>query len=282
MLGGLNTTALYLILPLGLAGMFLAGSVRERLMRILWFLPVAVLYTSYYWAPAGMPYLRFTIATFPAVIGSAFLLVDIVSRSVPGGSASDQTWLRRLNQGILVLLTVLLVFLRYGEAQRGMQRVVSDPGSRTAAAAGRMLAETLDPDAVIFSQPPFFCYVGTRENFRLYDLRVFGGFAGSGERRQPIRTERLKAFYESLDEAGRLQKKRELVRSFVEQNRQVVFLIPLDALAREQEQLGDSFEFTLLKEWQPRADGAVWALYTIVLSGHIETKPGNHSDKAGM
>lgn len=265
MLGGLNTTALYLILPVGLAGMLLVDSLRERLMRILWFLPVVVLYTAYYWAPAGMPYLRFTIATFPAVIGAAFLLMDLAARSVPQRPEPNRAWLRHLNQGILVLLTFLLVFLRYGEAQRGMKGVVSDPGSRAAAAAGRMLAETLEPDAVIFSQPPFFCYVGTREDFRLYDLRVFGGFSGSGERRQPIRTERLKAFYEGLGEAGRLQKKRELIRSFLKQNRQVAFLIPPDALAREQGQLGADFGFTLLKEWRPQADGAIWTLYTVLL-----------------
>ena len=171
----------------------------------------------------------------------------------------------RINRGVMVLFLVLVVCLRYGEAQRGMQRVVSDPGSRATAVMARVLAHTLAPDAVIFSQRPFFCYIGTRENFRLYDLRVFQGPPGSSIRHQPKRAERLRAFYDTLDKEGRLQKKRELIRSFVEQSRQVVFLIPRDALAREQAQLGTGFKLVPWKGWKPPPEAAEWGLYTVEL-----------------
>ncbi len=265
MLNGLNSTALFLIFPLGFMGMLLIGSIKERLIRLSWFLPIVLLYTSYYWAPSGMPYLRFTIVTFPVVIGSAFLLLESATRMVSKQSSSTSRMIDYVNQGALVVFLVLLVFLRYGEAQRGMRSVVSDPGSRATAAVARMLTHTLQPDAVIFSQRPFFCYIGTREDFRLYDLQVFQKALNYSVRRQPKRTERLRKFYESLDEAGKLRKKRELVRSFIEQSRQVVFLIPSNALAREQEQLGTEFKFTLLKTWQARDGSTEWGIYAIGL-----------------
>ncbi len=46
MVSGLNTTALLLIFPIGLAGMLTTGDVWERLMRLFWFLPTALLYTA--------------------------------------------------------------------------------------------------------------------------------------------------------------------------------------------------------------------------------------------
>jgi len=227
MVGGLNTTALFLIFPIGLAGMLLVGSIRERLMRLFWFLPVVIFYTSYYWAFSGMPYLRFTICTFPVVVGSAFLLLDRASGAEAESDASSSkppstlawnaalsAWLRRVG---MVAFVALLVFLRYGEAQRGMRGIVSDTGSRVVAAGARMLSRTLEPNAVIISQSPFYCYIGTRERFRHYDLPRFNSPFNSPERRQPKRTERLRKFYASLDETDKIRRKRELILTFLDQ-----------------------------------------------------------------
>ena len=162
----------------------------------------------------------------------------------------------------------LLVFLRYGEAQRGMRRIVSDAGSRAVANGARMLSQTLQADAVLFSQSPFYCYIGTRERFRHYDLARFNSPFNSPERRQPKRTERLQKLYNSLDQAGKNHKKRERVRTFLDQSRQVVFFIPQKALEREQHQLGDDFKFTLIKEWEVPLGSppAKWGIYQVELN----------------
>jgi len=263
MVGGLNTTALYLVFPIGLAGMLLVGPLRERLMRLLWFLPIAILYTSYYWALGGMAYLRFTICLFPVVVGSAFLLLD---RALDA-EAGAKLWVHR---GAMILFLVLIVFLRYGETQRGMSGTVSDPGSRAVANGGRMLSETLQPDAVIFSQSPFFCAITGRKRFRHYDLPRLVSLFNSPERRQPKRTERLQKFFDSLDDADKLRKKRELVRGYLDQLRQVVFFIPQSVLEREQQQLGDNFRFSLLKEWEVEiaSPPPKWGVYQVE-SGQI-------------
>ena len=73
---GLIYEALFMVMPLGVAGMFLVGNVTEVLMRVFWFLPLYIVYTAYCWAPTGMAYYRFLICTFPVIIGSAFALLD--------------------------------------------------------------------------------------------------------------------------------------------------------------------------------------------------------------
>lgn len=251
MIGGLNTTALFWVFPLGLMGMLLVGSLQERLMRIFWFSPIILLYTSYYWAFSGMPYLRFTICTFPVVVGSAFLLMEnaLGAKSEDGKSIYRilNLWTHRI---AMVAFVALLVFLRYGQAQHSMRQMVSDAGSRAVAKGARMLSDTLQQDAVIFSQSPFFCYIGTRERFRFYNLARLNSLFNSPERRQPKRTQRLRKFFESLDEAGKIHEKRKRVYDFIAQGRQVAFFIPQNTLEREKQQLSDDFEFKLLKEWK--------------------------------
>ena len=71
--------------------------------------------------------------------------------------------------------------------------------------------------------------------------------------------------YKSLGQIGLINKKRELIQSFLAQSRQVVYLIPQDAADREQEHLGEVVKLTLLKEWevQTGAKPAVWGVYVV-------------------
>jgi hypothetical protein len=126
-----------------------------------------------------------------------------------------------------------------------------------------MLAQTLQPNAVIFSQRPFFCYIGTRESFRHYDLRIFNALDNYRVRRQPSREKRLREMYKSLGQTGLIDKKRELVQSFLAQSRQVVYLIPQDGVDREQEHLGEAVKLTLLKKWEVQTSSkpAEWGVY---------------------
>ena len=67
---------LFLFFPLGVAGMLIVGNLTERLMRLAWFVPLFLLYSSYYWQAGGPPFLRFFICTFPLIIGTSFMLLE--------------------------------------------------------------------------------------------------------------------------------------------------------------------------------------------------------------
>jgi len=254
---GLNYEALFLIFPAGIAGMLIIAPFRESLMRIFWFLPIYVAYSAYYWAPSGMAYFRFLICTFPVFVGATFALMD----KVPSRKAHKVF--------AMIVLSLFLINTRYTETKGGLRGVVSDRGSRANAKASRIASKTLQKDAVIFSQSPVFCYIGTRRNFRFYDLRIFtkgyGNSAfGGGVRQQKKRAERFRDFYSQLNDSQLVDKKRELVVSFLSQKRQVAYLIPVNAKEKERAQLGADVKFELLKEWQIYPDNEEkWGIYEV-------------------
>jgi len=264
---GLNYEALFFIFPLGIAGILAVGPIRESLMRLLWFLPIYFVYASYYWGPSGMAYFRFLICAFPVIIGSAFALIDHLSISRKRSSSIPRV------QKVIAMLGILvfIIAVRWSDTQRGLRGVVSDPGSRNLAQASHIASEILNEDAIIFSQRPIFCYLGTRRNFRLYDLRIFSTAYGNSAfpensipRRQPIRTKRFHDFYQQLNDAQLLDKKRELITSFLSHGRQVAYILPTNTIEKEQNQLGSNFSFSLLKEWDVSSQSEKWGLYEIV------------------
>jgi hypothetical protein len=109
---------------------------------------------------------------------------------------------------------------------------------------------------VIFARQPAAFHINRGKKFRLYDLGAFDrrywsrlASPRTGEpRRQPQRTEKFKTFLETNADSL-AQKKRELVQSFLEQGRQVAYLIPKRYLTQEQNALGKEFQFTPLAEW---------------------------------
>ena len=267
---GLNYEALFFVFPLGIAGILTVGPMRESFMRLLWFVPIYFMYASYYWGPSGMAYLRFLICTFPVIIGAAFALIDNIGGRVKPGNLISPARKVVAMAGILVFL----IAARWSDTQRGLRGVVSDPGSRNLAKASHIASQILRDDVVIFSQRPIFCYLGTRRRFRLYDLRIFSTAYGNSAfpqnsvpRRQPIRTERFHNFYQQLNDAELLEKKRKLITSFLSHGRQVAYIIPHHITAKEQNQLGNNFSFSLLKEWDVSStQPEKWGLYEIGLS----------------
>ncbi len=95
---------LFLILPLGVAGMVMlyGHSWRMALLLTLWFVPGALLYTAYYWGGNGVPpgtaYLRFFLTLLPPMIIGAMWLMRTA-----GGSGRSIT--RPLAVGILTAAT---------------------------------------------------------------------------------------------------------------------------------------------------------------------------------
>jgi hypothetical protein len=241
---GLNYLGLFLLFPLGLAGIFLVGPKGESLMRFLWVAPLYLLYASYYWAPDGMAYYRFLIVTFPAIVGSAFALMDKATSS----------WLRKAVA--FTILSIFLIFVTQNDRIARLNGTLADLPSRNLAFSARRVSKILDDDAAIFSRRPVFCYLGTRENFRLYDLNAFTASYGASAfkenttpRRQPVRNTRFREFYKDLSDADLQGKKRELIRDFLSQGRQVVYLLPQGDVKGEQNQLGEEFGWKLLDEW---------------------------------
>jgi len=262
---GMNYTALFLLFPIGLAGMFLALAIGESVMVSLWVISLFLLYSSYYWAPNGMAYFRFLIATFPAIVGSGFALMDKASAS----------WIRKTV--VYSLLLGFLIFVTYWDTRSAVEGVVSSYPSLSLAYSAKRTAKILNDDAVIFSQWPAFCYIGTRRHFRHYDLNIFTASYGASSftentepKRQPIRNDRLRAFYKGLSDADLQKKKVELIRNFLSDGRQVSYLLPQYAIKGEQNAIGKEFRWNLLDNWicYTKNDngiwqGEIWELYEI-------------------
>ena len=76
----LNDAGLYLLLPLGVAGLLALCARRLKLGLVVlsWFVGTVAIYTAYYWAPdnwGSIAYLRFFLTAFPAALfGAAYLL----------------------------------------------------------------------------------------------------------------------------------------------------------------------------------------------------------------
>ncbi len=262
---GLNYTGLFFMFPIGLAGMFLTLPIGESIMVLLWIVPLYLLYSSYYWAPDGMAYFRFLIVIFPALVGLASAVMDKNSKS----------WLRKAI--VYLILAGFIIFIRYNDTESALQGIVSDFPSRSLAYSAKRASEILSDDAVIFSRRPMFCYLGTRKHFRMYDLDIFTASYGASAfpenvepRRQPLRNNRLREFYKSLSDSDLNNKKIEMIRNFIKDGRQVVYLLPINALSSEQNALGSEFEWKALDSWDLTAtyvngawQGQTWTLYEI-------------------
>jgi hypothetical protein len=241
---GLNYTGLFLIFPLGLAGILLVGSNGESLMRFLWFAPLYLLYSSYYWAFGNKAYYRFLIVTFPVIAGSAFALMD----KATGSSIKKAV--------AFVLILGFLIFVTYNDTKASLNGTLADPPSRSLAFSAKRVSKILDDNAAIFSRRPVFCYLGTRKDFYLYDLNKFTASYGVNSfkenvapKRQPLRNKRFREFYAGLKDSDLQQKKRELIRKFLSEGRQVAYLLPKQAVKAEQNLLGGDFQWEFVDEW---------------------------------
>ncbi len=262
---GLNYTGLFFMFPIGLAGMFLAQMIGESIMALLWIIPSYLLYASYYWAPGDMSYFRFLIVIFPALVGLASAVLD----------KNTGSWIRKAI--IYLLLSGFIIFIRYNDTESALRGTVSDFPSRSLAYSAQRVSKILNDSAVIFSRRPIFCYLGTRNHFRMYDLDIFTASYGASAfpenvepRRQPIRNNRLREFYKGLSDEDLRNKKLELIRNFLKDGRQVAFLLPKTALSNEQNALGDEFEWKAIDSWDITAtivngawQGETWTLYEI-------------------
>ncbi|MBD3184126.1 hypothetical protein GF312_17710 [Candidatus Poribacteria bacterium] len=263
---GLNTEGLFLLFPLGIAGILLSGSMGDSIMQILWVLPVYLLYTSYYWAFGNMAYYRFLIVTFPCFIGAACALLDTVKNS-------------NIRKIFTFIIIVSMIFFVQKDFMKGrLKGTLADLPSQSLAYSAEIMADQLEDDAVIFSQRPVFCYIGTVENFRFYDLNIFTSAYGNSAfkegvqpKRQPVRNKRFREFYSKLTDENLQEKKQDLIDKFLENGRQVIYFIPESVAVAEKKQIWNNYRWILLNEIEvytsnDKNSKALWKLYEIVIA----------------
>jgi len=267
---GLNSEVLPPALTLGLIGMVMLGDRTERLVRIAWFVPLFIVYVSYYWVVESWAYLRFFLCAAPMLVGTGYLLVT----KLEVGKAARAA-------GLLLLFGVMFGS-DYPALKQAYRRNLYGNNNRKVAEAARILSETLKPDAVVFTRQPMQVLIGTRERFEYYDLAAFEGRSdrrrfrandrGRREyhpRRQQKRTERFRQFYDTFSNEQRLRMKRDIVEDALKGGRQVVFFLQQGQQHNELGKLGEGFELTLLKEWEFYWDYwrgghmTKWALYEV-------------------
>mgnify|MGYP006278340219 FL=1 len=236
--GGLNSEVLPLVFPFGLLGIILLGNWTERAMRLLWFLPLYLLYSAYYWSTHGSSYFRFMIVTMPLLAGAGFALLNRIGR-------------RRMRLAGLLSLCGLAVLLNLPHVQDGWTGELVGQNRKLLGRLGRQFTRELENDAVIFTRSPLTNHLGTRVRFTMYDLRAFSQrygrrkfrpARGQEPRRQPRRNERFTDFYEGLDSDDLDAEMRGLVEEHLKNGRQVVFIIPRGHRGNIENALGESLE----------------------------------------
>jgi len=249
----LDHEGLPLFFVLGILGIFLNPRRADRWLLGLWVFPILAIYTCYYWGTEdwGMAYTRFFICLLPAFIGSAFVLLELLCVST------------RVRCAAMALLCVVVFVSRYNHALGKLADVSAGSVARKQETAADQAARHLKNGAAIFAQEPVHYHIGRAKDFRLYPLTAFDYHRALAElhtygkmqpRQQPLRTEKITAFYQA--NRGRLNElKRELVDKFLNEERQVAFLIEQDRLPVEQQSLGGGLRFERLSEWEMPSSG---------------------------
>ncbi len=256
---GLSREMPALTFQAGLLALLVMGPRVELAMRLLWFVPAFLAYASYYWSGARTEHLRFYLFLFPLLVGATLGALDRLAGSLRRRIIAAVCW------------CALAVSLAAAGGWRLVPAVVSNPGTRELAALGRTAGASLQPDAVIFSRWRRGNAIGSRRDFRYYDLRAFTPrfplerSADSNPRWQPVRYERLRQFYatHSADELRAMRV--ELTRGFITRGRQVVMLIPCGTETQEARELGPEFQLTPLVRVAP-SGGREWGFFVAGLA----------------
>jgi len=183
---------LFLFAPLGVAGLGLMfrGHRRDALILSMWFLPGALLYTSYYWgaqAP-GVAFLRFFVTLFPPLIVGAMWLLKTAgsgsSGSRPGAIAEPLSagflTASAACVGLLGSLHVMTVQylgnVNLEVSAENASRAIDNSGRRTSQPI-IFADEGLFPQFLQYAQ---FMIDGTWYAADAFEPRMYGGFGFLG------------------------------------------------------------------------------------------------------
>ena len=245
-------------LGLGLIGLLMGRDWRQSLLKLLWVGPIALLYMTYYWAPRVNigGYARFFLGLYPALIGSAFVLVERLSLTVA-------------RQRALAAGLCALVFVIYLPTVLENARLAGPRDVQLQEQAADLAEAHLRDGAVIFARSTPGRHLSRGKRFRVYELEAFESgrvrqvFTQIPQARvmlQPAREQRFRQFYaRNTDRLGGLL--RERVEKFLAEGRPVAFVIPKSRVPEYAEILGTDLTLDRLVQWQ--FGKQAWGIYEI-------------------
>ncbi|MEX0774087.1 MAG: glycosyltransferase family 39 protein [Phycisphaeraceae bacterium] len=257
---GLHSDLTVFVFPLALVGMVAIGPWPQALLRLCWFLPIVLVYASYYWLPNNLSGHRFMLEVIPLLIAAAYLVIQRAAGN------RTQRWLA----GLVVLAMVATV-----DRPRINDMIEGKPhsDSRASLEAARLASDTLTDNAVIFAADPFGHYVATRRHFQLYDVNAFNRRWGQrrftdpqhkwSPRMQPARRARLDKLYADHSDRDLRAARQAIIRESLAEGRQVAFLIRADRrVGQYQAELGPGWTLREMVKWDAKP-GEAWGIYEV-------------------
>ena len=249
MLTKLNTPGLWLVFPIGLAGLAYVAvhDVKRATLLGLWILPPVLLYTAYYWAPQGegLGYLRFFVSVCPALIVCALILLCEVVPPRP-------VWSVALGLFIAVAATFNL---RAAVKEAGTQA----DRLKQFETAWTTVRQTVPDGAIIVAAGNMLDsleFVGNYElySFETFDRKLLTWRTDVLKKEGPAPFQRLKAeelatTLGKLNDSQLAERQRSLLVSNVAAGRMVVVIATTDQLRTARGRLGDTFSYDRLAGW---------------------------------
>ncbi|MBI4027349.1 MAG: hypothetical protein HY360_20355 [Verrucomicrobia bacterium] len=270
MLGRMDWPGLFLIFPIGLAGLaWLAAYHPKRALFLgLWAMPGLLLYTAYYWAPEGdgPGYIRFFTSIFPAFILSALSLLCLAA-------PPRRTW--TVAMGGLVLL---IAGVNLDESCRRLEQAAER--LRFNKAMLDTVSANLPSNSVILSDDHVLNFVEYAGNFRLYSFDIFSRSALQNKTKvlndnnphpfQRQKAAKLRKLFGNKNDAQLADIQRDRVARLLAAGKRVTVISRKDGMQRWRGRLSDRFAFSNMTEYleiqtPPKGDPrpTVWSLVAI-------------------
>jgi len=291
---------LFFVLPVGLLGMLLMfGRVwRIGLLMTLWFVPGALLYTSYYWGEQspGVGYLRFFLTLYPPVVISAMWLLSMAAQGVMQQVDAAGAVLRRrgsvsvpLAAGLFaaaVGAVGLYVELPDMERQYAYDENLAYSAQTFLAAVPAARHQAGQPEPLLFADDGgmfsrLLMHMQFAADGEWYATGAFAaggarGMMGGMSRRlgqtapnqadppptpiQPERVEYMKQVYGTMTQADLKKEETRVLGEALDAGRPVYALVSVDTAADFRRQmLADGFECQALATWQEPVNTAMTA-----------------------
>ncbi len=243
MLRQLDSNGLFLLFPLGLAGLVALFPHRRDIALILagWIVPCLLVYTFYYWAPDNMGYMRFFLTVLPALAAAAFWLLSRLPWLTAGGRGAPPGGWDRASAPLAAGLVTGLSLLAGVESMK--TPMLNDFLNRDALrTAEQTLTRTMPPGSLLFAQDnSLLHHLQFTTDFVIYnvdafDRRIIQGFKkvqpDEPQGFQPQRQQFLLERFGEWTQPQFLRAEQGIIKTAIAGGRRVFFVRRLDAPAR--------------------------------------------------
>jgi hypothetical protein len=248
----LHSVALYLVAPLGIAGIALMfkWNWRTALIFTLWFLPGLLLYTAYYWGlnTPGVGYLRFFLTLLPPVIVGAAWLLDHAALGIgAAGKIGPRVDGSRRGSVVAPIAAALLVsaaagmnlYSIHGSLERdfAIQANLANVVARVTAKAKPAFETDPSRQPILFSdQRQLLNYMQFAGNYECYGMEVFSVKYGQRiwgrsdpDAPNPLQAARVVAtheLYKNKTDADLINEAEKIINAALNNNRPVYVALP--------------------------------------------------------